>query len=369
MQIDRKELLAAIKLVSKAIPSRPSVSVLAGILFDVADGMLTLTGFDIDNGIQVEMPIDDKSERLTVLIPVKPIQAALNNFHSEAIEITIQSTLIDVDIQSTSIVISSGSAQIEIQLMPNAEDYPSQCFDVSGIDIQSIDRSIIDGMMSVLFATSTDPSKQILQAVNVAADGEQATFAATDGHRLAVTKLASGLQIEAISLGNSGLRLLSGFEFSDREINIYRVDGGLIIAHEGIKFLIREIEGKYPDYPLLLPTQFKIQLTVDRSNLVQAIDLANIENTNNLIKLNIEDDLLVSSDNEAVKSSSIVTAESTGGSIIFAMNSSYLLDALKQITTDKVVLDINDPLSPIVTTWQIDQVQRTILLMPVQIRS
>ena len=360
MQINRLELLSAIKLVSKAVPSRPMIPVLQGILFQVSEQLLVLSGFDINNGIQVSMPIDSQREKCTFLISARIIQSVLTKFSSQTI---------NLDIQSESVVISNEIATAEIQMMPDALDYPVQCFNISAATPQLIDRSIVEAMLSVLFATASEESKQILQAVNVATSNGTITFAATDGHRLATTAIASEVVIEPISLGNSGLELLSGFKFTDAPINIYRVDGGVIFSHDGTLFLVREIDGRYPDYQLLLPSDFKIGATVDRHELISAIELAQISGDNTkVVKLDIGSKLIVSSASEIAKSSSAIEAESTGDPILFAMNSDYLLDAVKQVDTDKIAFDINTPLTPIVIQWQQKQFRKTVLLMPVQIR-
>ena len=360
MQINRLELLSAIKLVSKAVPSRPMIPVLQGILFQISGGTLTLSGFDINNGIQVEMPIDNPPGKYTFLISARIIQSVLTKFNSQTI---------NLDIQSESVVISNETATAEIQMMPDALDYPVQCFDFTNATPQLIDRPIVEAMLSVLFATSSDESKQLLQAVNVATSNGTITFAATDGHRLATTAIASEAVIEPISLGNSGLELLSGFKFTDAPINIYRVDGGLIFSHESTLFLVREIEGRYPDYQLLMPSDFKIGATVDRHELINAIELAQISGDNTkVVKLNIGANLTVSSASEIAKSSSTIEVETVGEPILFAMNSDYLLDAIKQVDTDEIAFDINTPLTPIVIQWQQNQFRKIILLMPVQIR-
>lgn len=360
MQINRLELLSAIKLVSKAVPSRPMIPVLQGILFQVSEKLLILSGFDINNGVQVSLPIDNPPGKSTFLVSARIIQSVLAKFTSSTI---------DLDIQSESVVISNDTATAEIQMMPDALDYPVQCFDISDATPQSIDRSIIEAMLSVLFATSGEESKHILQAVNIATANGTITFAATDGHRLATTTIASELVIEPISLGNSGLELLSGFKFTDAPINIYRVDGGIIFSHDGTLFLVREIDGKYPDYQLLMPKDFKIGATVDRHELISAIELAQISGDNTkVVKLNIDSILTISSASEIAKSSSTIQVESNGKSILFAMNSDYLLAAVRQVDAAKITFDINTPLTPIVIQWQQKEFQKIILLMPVQIR-
>lgn len=361
MKINRLELLTAIKLVGKAVPSRPMIPVLQGILFQLSGGTLTLSGFDIDNGVQVSLPIDSQEERCTFLISARIIQSVLTKFSSQAI---------NLDIQSESVVISNETATAEIKMMPDALDYPVQCFDISDTAPQLIDSQIIEAMLSVLFAASSDESKQILQAVNTSAASGTITFAATDGHRLATTAIASDVIIEPISLGNSGLELLRGFKFSDdAPINIYRVDSGIIFSHSGTLFLVREIEGKYPDYQLLMPKDFKISATVDRHELISAIELAQISGNNTkVVKFNIDSEMTISSANEIAQSSSTIEAKSSGEPILFAINSDYLLDAVKQISIDEITFDINTPLKPIVIQWQQNQFHKTILLMPVQIR-
>jgi hypothetical protein len=73
-----------------------------------------------------------------------------------------------------------------------AEDFPDLPLVQSGTPIRLEADALVKGLRATLFASSGDEAKQLLTGVHLRLDPEGLECAATDGHRLAVLRLAHG---------------------------------------------------------------------------------------------------------------------------------------------------------------------------------
>jgi len=136
----------------------------------------------------------------------------------------------------------------------------------------------------------------------------------------------------------------------------------------------RLLEGQYPNYRQLIPKQFERQVTIDRKQLMDALERIAVlaDQKNNIVKLSLDPDqqsVAVSVEAQEVGSGrEVVAAQITGDALDIAFNVRYLLDGLKALGTNEVQLQCNTATSPSIFV-PLGEVQMTYLVMPVQIRS
>ena len=137
----------------------------------------------------------------------------------------------------------------------------------------------------------------------------------------------------------------------------------------------RTLEGTYPNYGQLIPDGFTRTLGMDRRLLVAALERIAVlaDQHNNVVKLSSKPDADVvelSADAQDVGSGSeSIPATLAGDAVQIAFNVRYLLDGLKAMGSDQVVLHCNAPTTPAVLRSAADDQAFTYLVMPVQIRS
>ena len=138
----------------------------------------------------------------------------------------------------------------------------------------------------------------------------------------------------------------------------------------------RTLEGTYPNYRQLIPDGFNRSLAMDRRALVAALERIAVlaDQHNNVVKFSSQPDdgvVLISADAQDVGSGSeSLAAELSGDAIQIAFNVRYLLDGLKAMVGDRIVLHCNAPTTPaVLRPQQEEQDGFTYLVMPVQIRS
>jgi DNA polymerase-3 subunit beta len=136
----------------------------------------------------------------------------------------------------------------------------------------------------------------------------------------------------------------------------------------------RSLDGAYPNYSQLIPDSFSRAITVERRALVAALERVAVlaDQHNNVVKLSTEDgsgQLQLQADAQDVgRGCESLPAGIQGEPIQIAFNVRYLLDGLKAMAADQVVLHCNAPTTPAVLR-PLDEAAFTYLVMPVQIRA
>ncbi|MEM6255432.1 MAG: DNA polymerase III subunit beta [Cyanobacteria bacterium P01_D01_bin.156] len=367
------DLNTHLSIVSRAVPSRPNKPVLANILVNVNEDAqrITLTSFDETLGIQTSFSAHvDSGGILTV--PAKLLGDIVAKLPAEDLDFS----------QSDSepvITLTCSAGEYQVRGM-DATDYPNLPLVEDGQIANVSADSILEGLKGALFATSSDETKQVLTGVHVVAEPENLEFAATDGHRLAVVQSVddSGVDLAIdVTVPGKALRELERLlqSYQGGEPIILRFDPTQVVFELGHqRITTRLLEGQYPNYRQLIPRQFERQLTVDRKQLMAALERIGVlaDQRNNIVKLSIlgsDQALALSVEAQEVGSGrEELTAQVTGDDLDIAFNVRYLLEGLRALPSAEIQLQCNSATSPAILT-PVSGLKMTYLVMPVQIRS
>jgi len=369
----QSELSSGLQLVSRAVATRPTHPVLANVLLtaDAGTGRLSLTGFDLSLGIQTSIAATVEVSG-AITLPARLFGEIVSRLSSDS-PITLSCAEGQEQVELTSL---SGSYQM--RGMP-ADDFPDLPLLQSGVPIRLEAQALIQGLRATLFASSGDESKQLLSGVHLQLDPTGLECAATDGHRLAVLHLAhvtSTGEPFAVTVPARSLRelerLLSG-RSSEEPLSLFCDHGQVVFLWADQVLTSRSLDGAYPKYRQLIPESFNREITLERRSLVAALERVAVlaDQHNNVVKLTAEPStgqVQISADAQDVGSGSeAIAATINGEAIQIAFNVRYLLDGLKAMACDQVLLRCNGATTPAVLS-PLEDPQFTYLVMPVQIR-
>ena len=375
------ELNTALQLVSRAVANRPTHPVLANVLLtaDAGTGKLSLTGFDLNLGIQTSLIASiDSSGAIT--LPSKLFSEIISKLSSDS-PITLISDASKEQVQITS---KSGTYQVRSM---TADDFPELPIVENESFLKINASSFANSLRSTLFASSTDEAKQILTGVNLSFNKNSIKSAATDGHRLAVLSLQDVISSDneskiyeniEVTLPSRSLREVERFLSScksDTEISFFYDQGQVVFISSDQIVTTRTLDGTYPNYNQLIPDEFQHTLELDRKNFILALDRISVlaEQHNNVIKISTnkkESVLNITAEAQDLGSGfESIPINFDSDDIEIAFNSRYLLEGLKIIDTDSILLKFNAPTTPAIFTPSDDGKQFIYLVMPVQIRS
>ena len=377
------ELNAALQLVSRAVASRPTHPVLANVLLtaDAGTDRLSLTGFDLNLGIQTSLPASvDTSGAVT--LPARLLGEIVSKLSSDS-PVSLSS---DAGAEQVELTSSSGSYQM--RGMP-ADDFPELPLVENGTALRVDPSSLLKALRATLFASSADEAKQLLTGVHLRFNQKRLEAASTDGHRLAMLTVEDALQAEinadesepaelAVTLPARSLREVERLMASwkgDDPVSLFCERGQVVVLAADQMVTSRTLEGTYPNYRQLIPDGFSRTIDLDRRAFISALERIAVlaDQHNNVVRIATEPAtglVQISADAQDVGSGSeSLPAEINGDAVQIAFNVRYVLDGLKAMDCDRIRLSCNAPTTPAILTPSNDQSGLTYLVMPVQIRS
>jgi DNA polymerase-3 subunit beta len=371
MQIttSQADLTAALQLVSRAVSSRPTHPVLANVLLtaDEATGRLSLTGFDLSLGIQTTIPAAVTTSGAATL-PARLLADIVSRL-PEGVPVTLA-------VEDDAAKITSLSGSYELRGLP-ATDYPDLPLQQSGTPVEIDAAALLEGLRATLFATSTDEAKQLLTGVHLQLTGKGLECAATDGHRLAVLQLPMEHAGEpfAVTIPARSLKELERLVGPGAgSLQLFTDKGQAVICRDDQVLTTRILEGTYPNYRQLIPEGFNRSIVINRRALLAALDRVAVlaDPHNNVVKVTAEpeqDRVVIRADAQDLgRGSESLAAAISGDEITVAFNARYLIDGLKAMSSEQVVLQANAATLPVVLEQVGDDAGFTYLVMPVQVR-
>lgn len=394
------DLNVNLALVSRAVSTRPTHPVLANIKIEALTpeggntGSVRLTGFDLSLGIETSFEAQVEEEGVLTL-PAKLLTDIVAKLPSGEISI-------DDEAGENLVTIASASGRYQVRGM-SAEEFPELPSIEEGETNQLPAQAFIDGIKGSSIACSQDETKQILTGIYLKVESERFEFAATDGHRLGIVEVypdestATESEDDAAAIAtpsNIGSfevtvparalreleKMLGSGQDNDsskgrlrQRLGLQLEQGQVVFGLGDRKLTTRTIDGKYPEYRLLIPKQFQRQITLDRKQLLGALErIAILADQGNLVKFGISSanstvELSVESQDRGSGRESL-DAQISGEDLDIAFNIKYLMDGIKTLSTQEITINLNGPLEPVILT-PLGGVKMTYLVMPVQIRN
>ncbi|MEO8890003.1 MAG: DNA polymerase III subunit beta, partial [Coleofasciculaceae cyanobacterium] len=298
----QSDLNSNLSLVSRAVPSRPTHPVLANVLVtaDVATQQVQLTAFDLSLGIQTSFAATVETGG-KITIPAKLLNDIVSRLPEGEITLEEQATE-SPEGDSVLITLTSASGRYQMRGM-GAEEFPELPQVTQGLAIQLSAEALTEGLGGSLFATSSDETKQVLTGVHLTMQQDSVEFAATDGHRLAVvqtinqnteegteTEDTASLEFTLPARALRELERMVGMRQSSEAVSLQFEQGQIVFQGGEHRLTSRTLEGQYPAYRQLIPQQFKRQITIDRRQLLSAVERIAVlaDQKNNIVKFSID---------------------------------------------------------------------------------
>ncbi len=380
---NQNEFNNAIQLVSKAVSSRPTHPILANILLTADQGTnkISLTGFDLNLGIQTSFDGTVKSSG-AITIPSKLLSEIVNKLPNET------PVSLEVDDDSENILIKSDRGSFNLKGI-QSDDYPNLPFVESGTSLNINPSSFLKALKSTIFASSNDDSKQLLTGVNFIFKENYLESASTDGHRLAVALIDNNEQIQnrdnlslnegylSVTIPTRSLReieKLVSLKNIENSIKLFYDKGQVVFISSNQIITTRTLEGTYPNYSQLIPDTFSKIFNFNTKTLIDALEriaiLADQQSSVVKIKLDNTDLASISADAQDIGSANeLIPVSCSGENFDIAFNVRYLLEGLKVISSENVLLKCNLATTPAVFVPEDNLNSFTYLVMPVQVRS
>ena len=336
--INKAYFLQALNTTKRAISSKNAIPILSTIKIDVTSEGITLIGSNGQISIEYFISVKDKNAGLLVTTPGAILLEA--TFFINVVS-SLPDVVLDVkEIEQKQIVLVSGKSEITLK-GKDAEQYPRiQEISASNpltLPIQTLKKIISE----TAFAASTQESRPILTGVHfVLSDHKELKTVATDSHRMS----QKNITLEVVIPSRSLRELTSVFSDEIEQVEVFFANNQILFRSDNISFYTRLLEGNYPDTDRLIPTEFSSEVTFKVAHLRQAMERARLLSNatqNGTVKLEIASGVVsahVNSPEVGRVNEEIDTEAVSGDDLNISFNPTYLIDALKAIESEKVVI-------------------------------
>jgi DNA polymerase III subunit beta len=342
--ISSSALLKQLAALNGVIVSSPVMPILENFLFEIKDNTLTITASDLQTSMTAEMKVDAE-ESGNVAIPAKMLADTLRNLPEQPVTIRI-----DPNTYITEIISDNGHYKLSGE---NAADFP-RVPELKNAEVVEVPAEAMSSAIAyTLFAASTDEMKPAMNGVYVNLRNSEATFVATDSHRLVRyrrTDVSSDKEI-AIIIPRKALTLLKNTLPSDTSsVHLSFNKSNAFISYGNMKMVCRLIDERFPDYEYVIPANNDKTLEIDRTDFLGSLRRIAIyanKSTNQVrLKLNTGGEMLVSAEdidfsNEADEKLRCDFA--AGEDMEIGFNAKFLIEGLNNLHSSKVTFKLSEP--------------------------
>ncbi len=381
LRVERDALADAVTWTARSLPARPPMQVLLGLRLEVGpdesgtDG-LEICGFDYEVSSRVRLAATTEAPG-RALVPGRLLAEIVRSLPAQPV---------DLRLEGTRVVLTCGPARFTLPTLP-VEDYPAlpampQTAGTLGSDVFAA------AVAQVALAAGRDDTLPVLTGVRFELEGDRLTLAATDRYRLAVRtllwrpadgELSTTALVPARTLSETAKALTAGPEVTLALSGAGSAEGMIGFEGSGRRTTSRLLEGEFPKYRSLLPSESTALAEVSTAPFVDAVKrVALVAARNAPVRLGFSTDGVVLEAGGADDAQASEQLEcgwqgsASGEPFQIAFNPQYLLDGLGAVDSDTTTLSFTGPTRPAVLTGKRDADAEGVadyryLLMPVRL--
>ena len=361
----KSNLLNGVNIVSKAVPSKTTMSILECILIDATKGQITLTANDMELGIEtvIEGEIIEKG---IIALDAKIFLEMVRKLPDNDVTIETDSsykTIITCEKATFNIIGKSGE---DFSYLPQIER--SDSILLSQFTLKEVIRQTI-------FSIADNFTNKILTGELFEINGNLLKVVSSDGLRISLRRIelkntypdkkviVPGKTLNEIS------KILSG-ETEDM-VDIYFAENHILFEFDNTKVVSRLIEGEYFKIDQMLSSDYETKVTLNKKEFLDSIDRATLlvkEGDKKPIIITINDEgMELQIDSQIGSMKEDIDINKMGKDIMIGFNPKFLIDALKVIDDEEIHIYLMNPKAPCFI--RDDAGQYVYLILPVNFNS
>ena len=335
----KANLQKAINVLQKVSQNKTSSNLPGAIYMTTKNGQVELQGNDFELGIRLTIDGDIK-EPGTLVVGSRYFQELIRKLPGDTIELYKPE-------DGNSLTITSGSSEFNlVTLHPDDFSLVEQIHDQDYVNIDSFAMKELIDLTN--YAAATDEDRPVFTGALLEIKENEVTMVATDTHRMAVKKITidepATTPMRAI-IPTKTLAEVSRLLPTDNPamINIIWNRTQIVFNFESIYIISRLIEGTYPEYEKVIPSQFDSSAVIDRREFAGAVDRVSLlakDISYNVIRYDwAESNVTLSTQNTEIgMAKEDVAVEFKGTPFTISFNGRYISDILRHSTGDNIHL-------------------------------
>ena len=359
----KEKLLEGLQQVQNVVSTRTTLPILSNVLLQAKEGAVHLTTTDLDVGVRGSFEANVDKIGATTL-PARRLFTIIRELPSSEIAIEVDG--------KNAASIRSGQSFFKILGLPEEEFPPLPKFENAKV-VTMRQKDLHDGLRKTAYAISTDETRYVLNGVLFSFKENKLTLVATDGRRLAMLdiELEFPRSHEAeIIVPTKAVTELQRLLKDDGEVKISVGSGQIAFDLNNTLLVSKLIEGNYPNYKQVIPSEAKERVTLERETFLNSLRRVSLlaSDKSNSIKLNFSKNNIEITANtpEVGEARESLPVAYKGRDFSIAFNPEFLMAPLRNLTEDEVFFDLIDEMSPGVLKIQTPFLY---VLMPMRVSS
>ena len=370
--LNKEDFSNGIKIVEKVTSQKAIQPILSNILIEtVSSDRIRFCATDLNLAINYKTQAEVIKDG-SITLSAKKISEIVSKLSSSEVSLK---TMEDTD----NIKIKSGKTEFDL-IGLSAREFPKVLDEVETQEFKTIvvnKNEFAKAVKQVIFAVSLQETQAVLTGVCFNIENNILELAATDGNRL--TRVQKEIETPIDEPSNfivpaktlqEVLRISSIVD--DEKITIKIQKNKILFEFENLAFQSRLIDGVYPKYQQLIPSESEKKIIVDRVELINSIERVSVmvNDRTNVVRFNFtQGQLEIMADTpEAGRSKDYIDIQYDFDDMLTAFNYKYVLDGLKNMDSKKVEIEISDVLAASIFKPQEDNSNYICLIMPVKVQ-
>ena len=328
---------------SGVLNSSNTLPILDDFLFELAEDSLMITASDLETTMTVSIPLDKAEDPGAVTIPAKILIDTLKTFSDIPVQFTINKETLGVEISAGDGKYKlSGHKSDEFPVAPELDQTSSVTF---GSEL------LVNAINKTLFAAGNDELRPVMSGVFFELTPDDITCFSTDPHNMVPyrrTDFTAGESTSFIMPKKPLNQLKSILSSAKGDVSVDYNQTNAVFSFDNVRMTCRLIDGKYPNYEAVIPTDNPHKLTIDRQALLNSIRrvaiFANQSTHQVRFKLSGKELLLSAEDIDfANEAKERLTCSYEGDDMEIGFNSRFLQEMLTNIDSDEIILEMSAP--------------------------
>ena len=341
LKATQDKVLSVLQSVAGIVERRHTLPILANVLIRKTGSALQLTTSDLEIQIRTTAELDGDAGNFTTTVGARKLIDILRTMPSDQ--------TVSLESSQNKLILKGGKSRFTLQSLP-AEDFPLvQEAANFGPSFSVPQKTLKELLHQVSFAMAVHDIRYYFYGILFVAEGKQLSLVATDGHRLAFASATLDVEVprqEVILPRKTVLEMQRLLSDKEGAIEMQFAGNQAKFIFEGMEFVTKLVEGKFPDYNRVIPKNHKNTITMGRTALLATLQRTAILTSEKFkgVRLNLEPGVLrvASSNAEQEEAVDELEIDYNGDAIEIGFNVTYLIDALTNMDQDMVQVDLAD---------------------------
>lgn len=371
----QENLLQALSALDRVVGKQSSLPILSNFLFETEKGRLKISATNLEIGILVYVGAKIEIEG-KIAVPARILSQFVQNLPSGEV--------LELEVKDRHLFIKGGASEMKIKVL-DGKDFPIIPHYKKEYPLTLPAQSIRSALGRLLFCVSTNESRIELTGVQFLFEENQLSLAATDSFRLAeeiipYTKtLINNEQYTSLIIPTQTLQEISrslGVEVD--EVRMALEENQLFFELGNIQIVSRVINGKFPDYKQIIPSNLKTKVVLEKDALIRSLKIASTLSSYTAgeiaLVLNPSDKscTVIARSQEVGENQSVLEGDFLAGTepLTLVFNPRYLIEGLGAFTEKKILFSANTPSSPTtfqaISTEEVSETTYVYVMMPIR---